>query len=106
MSGTHFVMTIKPDNVYFKGPFLQSRGNREADFFALRIESYGLRLLPVRLFNSLGCRSGELHVSESTWRSLERALWSQLNTWAAPGYEFTAWIIEGRKVWGWFPREG
>ena len=29
-----------------------------------------------------------------------------LNQHAAPGYEFTAWIIDGSRFWGWFPCTG
>jgi len=33
-------------------------------------------------------------------------LCSILSEFAAPGYEFTAWIIDGSRFWGWFPRTG
>jgi hypothetical protein len=106
MNAAHFVITTKPGKVSFRGAFLPSLGAPRSDLIALRFSSRALRLISNHYFLRLGSRLNELSFDDGdAIRSLDE-LCSFLDTWAAPGYEFTAWIIQGRKVWGWFPREG
>ena len=106
MTAAHFTIKQTPLNTFYKGMLFAGKGSLLLDY------SHICQLaLDMGFFNALQ-RSLMIRLLADSWAvpgGCERALdtlCGYLTVYAAPGYEFTAWIIQGRKVWGWFPREG
>lgn len=106
MNTCRLIITQKGSIAHYRGLLLQSWGDISRDFISLTFACHELGLcgsVPrglLMLFDDDDC-----DISAMAAAGLDY-LCSLLTRHAAPGYEFTAWIIQGRKVWGWFPREG
>ena len=106
MNTTHFSETHAQGHRFFRGALFAASDSLLSDFFRIADYSLDLGLLSLTTLNPV-CRLCVTapNLDGVTHNALDN-LCSLLSDYAAPGYEFTAWIIEGRKVWGWFPREG
>lgn len=106
MNTTHFIATETQGHRFFRGALFPASDSPLSDFFRMVECSLDLGLLSLTVLNTVCtlCVTAP-NLGGGTYNALDR-LCSLLSDYAAPGYEFTAWIIQGRKVWGWFPREG
>ena len=74
----------------------------------MTVEALINAMLDLRLTDHATARSlwGRLWRSNSPHSALDDALGeieTIMTAYARPGYEFTAWFIDGSTFWGWFP---
>jgi len=106
MKQAHFLITTTTTRVTYRGLFMIPCGDAQADFWSLKYHASQARLIPVKLLHYLGNRYADYGHEPAELDKLQRLLWAALQAWSPPGFEFTAWFLNGRTVWGWFPRTG
>jgi hypothetical protein len=106
MNAPHFTITQKAGVTYYRGSFCLSNDNAMADFLDISCDAFNLHLIPVTFWDNWKQLIRILNPDSPDYVFGLDLLCGLLSVYAAPGCEFTAWIIQGRKVWGWFPREG
>lgn len=106
MKTTTLIIFRKGSYETFRGVLFAGRGTLLLDYWHICDLALELGFLNA-LQRSLMLRllSHSFDIPGGCERALD-TLCTYMTVHAAPGYEFTAWIIQGRKFWGWFPREG
>lgn len=106
MKTTHFMAIQRPDARILYGVLYTQTGSALQTVDALLSRAVDLGLLPHTQVRSLWSRLWRCAPADNAPYDSLTEIATALDAYAAPGYEFAPSFLDGRTVWGWFPRQG
>jgi hypothetical protein len=106
MNTTHFLEVHKPERRTLYGVLYTQQGSALQTVDALLHRAYDLGLMSHRQEFRIWSLLWRANVPPDAPYDALTTIADALNAFAAPGYEFSPSFLDGRTVWGWFPKQG
>ena len=103
---THIRILSTPETTYYQGVLMPAGAALLTDILAITRHAILMGIMTTDQAFRVRVHAVGRYGFLSNMDIAVNTLCSILSECAAPGYEFTAWIIDGSRFWGWFPRTG